>query len=81
MNLYEKFQQGLRYADFLARYGSDVHQGRWQALHAQVVLTPVQRQLLAAFKRQIRSCAWRAHGAATALTSVRSSTTSRAPPM
>jgi hypothetical protein len=53
MNLYEKFQQGLRYADFLARYGSDVHQGRWQALHAQVVLTPVQRQLLAAFKRQM----------------------------
>jgi hypothetical protein len=53
MNLYEKFRQGLPYADFLAKYGTDVHRGRWEKLHAQVALTPAQRQVLAAFTRRM----------------------------
>lgn len=53
MNLYEKFQQGLSYSDFLARYGTDVHRGRWEKAHAQVALTSAQRQLLAAFTRRM----------------------------
>jgi hypothetical protein len=53
VNLFEKFQQGLRYDEFLNRYGSDVHQKRWRELHAQVMLTEAQRTLLAAFRRSM----------------------------
>ena len=52
MNVYEKFQLGLPYADFLTRYGSPGHKERWQQVHGQVTLTPVQRELLAAFTRE-----------------------------
>ncbi len=51
MNLYEKFPQGLTYTDFLQRHGTDVHRQRWQQLHAEVALTPAQRELLASFTR------------------------------
>ena len=53
MNLYEKFQQGLSYTDFLTRHGTDAHRERWAKLHAQVVLTAAQRQLLASFTRRM----------------------------
>jgi thioredoxin-like negative regulator of GroEL len=53
MNLYEKFRQGLPYADFLTKYGTDVHRSRWAQCHAQVALTPDQRQLLAEFTRRM----------------------------
>jgi hypothetical protein len=52
MNLFEKFGQGLAYADFLNRHGTEVHRQRWRQVHDQVVLTPAQRQLLAGFTRQ-----------------------------
>jgi hypothetical protein len=53
MNLCEKFAQGLSYGDFLARHGTDVHRNRWAQLHAQVALTPPQRELLSAFTRRM----------------------------
>ena len=46
MNLFDRFRDGLAYADFLIRYGTETHQARWQAVYAQVTLTPEQRRLL-----------------------------------
>lgn len=51
MNLYEKYQLGLPYHDFLQKHGTDQHRDRWKALHAQVALTDAQRTLLQSFKR------------------------------
>ncbi|MEI7685408.1 MAG: thioredoxin family protein [Planctomycetota bacterium] len=53
MNLFDKFQQGLTYNDFLGRYGSDVHKERWKAFHATVKLTPAQTELLGSFTREM----------------------------
>ena len=53
MNLYEKYQLGLPYREFLQRYGSDAHKTRWQQLHEQVTLTAAQKSLLGAFKRRM----------------------------
>jgi hypothetical protein len=53
MNLYDAFEQGLSYADFLQRHGNDMHRQRWQQVHAQVSLTPAQRQILASFTRRM----------------------------
>ena len=54
MDLAAKFAEGLPYSDFLAKYGSDEHRRRWQALHEQVKLTPAQRGLLAGFTREMK---------------------------
>ena len=51
MNLYDKYKLGLTYADFLNRYGTDVHKERWKQFHDQVTLTDAQRSLLQSFKR------------------------------
>jgi hypothetical protein len=51
MNLFEKFQQGLPYADFIARYANEGQKQRWRQVHDQVVLTPAQRELLGSFRR------------------------------
>jgi len=51
MNLYEKYQLGLPYQDFLQRYGTDAHRDRWKQLHAQIALTDAQKTLLKSFKR------------------------------
>lgn len=53
MNLFDKFQQGLSYADFLTRYGTDVHRDRWRTFHGQVQLTAAQRELLQSFTREM----------------------------
>src|SRR5262245_23442315 len=53
MNLFDKYKLGLKYGDFLARYGTDAHRQRWAAVHEQVKLTPAQRELLASFKRRM----------------------------
>ncbi len=53
MNLFDKFQAGLVYDDFLARYATDGQKQRWRQLREQVVLTPAQRELLASFTRQM----------------------------
>jgi hypothetical protein len=55
MDYAAKFEQGLAYADFLARYGSEQHRRRWAALHAQVKLSPEQRELLAGFRREMKA--------------------------
>ena len=54
MDYAAKFDQGLSYADFLGRYGSDEHRRRWAALHAEVTLTAAQRELLAGFRREMK---------------------------
>jgi thiol-disulfide isomerase/thioredoxin len=51
MNLFERCRQGLAYADFLARYGTEDQRARWRRCFEQVALTPGQRQILAAFSR------------------------------
>jgi hypothetical protein len=48
-----KFTDGLTYADFLARYGTDEHRRRWAGVFEAVQLTPVARDLLAGFKRRV----------------------------
>ena len=50
---FAKFDQGLTYNDFLARYANEGQKERWRQVHAQVALTPAQRQLLAVFRRQM----------------------------
>jgi thiol-disulfide isomerase/thioredoxin len=51
MNLFDKFQLGLPYENFLARYANDGQKQRWRQFREQVVLTPAQRQLLGSFTR------------------------------
>lgn len=53
MNLFEKFMQGLPYADFLKKYANDNQKIRWHQAHELVVLTSEQRQLLASFGRKM----------------------------
>jgi len=53
MNLFEKYQVGLPYADFIARYANDGQKQRWRQVHEQVVLTPAQRELLHSFRRDM----------------------------
>jgi len=47
------FNTGYSYSDFLAKYGADQHRAKWSAMHEQIRLTDVQRQLLASFKREM----------------------------
>jgi hypothetical protein len=51
MSLFEKYQQGIPYADFVARYANDGQKLRWRQMHEQVVLTASQKQLLSSFRR------------------------------
>jgi hypothetical protein len=53
MNLFEKYQLGLAYADFIAKHANDAQKERWRQVHAQVNLTPAQRSLLASFTRDM----------------------------
>src|SRR5205807_1955409 len=52
-NLFEKYQQGLSYADFLQRYANDVQKQRWRQTFDQLALTPAQLALLKSFRRQM----------------------------
>ncbi len=54
MNFHDIFNDGLSYEEFLARYGSDEHQRRWQAVHDKVRLTSAQQELLGSFERQMK---------------------------
>src|SRR5688500_8845134 len=45
-NYATKFEQGLKYNDFLARHGTDEHRRRWAGVYDAVRLTPAQRELL-----------------------------------
>jgi Thioredoxin len=53
MNLFEKFQLGLSYNDFLSRYATDDQKKRWRQVHEQIRLTETQSQLLASFRREM----------------------------
>ena len=53
MNFFEKYHQGLAYADFLARYANEGQKQRWDQVFDQVRLTPTQRELLGSFGRQM----------------------------
>jgi hypothetical protein len=53
MNLFEKFQLGLPYSDFLSRYATDDQKKRWQGVHEQIQLNDSQRQLLSSFQREM----------------------------
>jgi len=53
MSLYERYADGLEYAAFLDRYGSDAHKSRWQATLDAVQLTAAQTELLRSFRRQM----------------------------
>jgi hypothetical protein len=54
MNLFEKYQQGLPYADFIDRYANDVQKQRWQQVMNQVKLTQAQQELIHSFKRSMK---------------------------
>jgi thiol-disulfide isomerase/thioredoxin len=47
------FASGYKYDDFLARYGTEQHRAKWQAMHDRIQLTPAQQQLLGTFKREM----------------------------
>jgi thiol-disulfide isomerase/thioredoxin len=53
MTLFEKYAQGLTYADFIARYANEGQKQRWKQVQEQVRLTPEQRTLLASFTRDM----------------------------
>lgn len=54
MNLFEKYEAGLPYEEFLNRHGTDAHRARWKSVYDQIVLTEPQRELLAGFRREIK---------------------------
>jgi thiol-disulfide isomerase/thioredoxin len=54
MDFGAKFDQGLNYDDFLAKFGTEEHQRRWNALRAEVRLTDAQQELLRSFVREMK---------------------------
>lgn len=54
MELFEKFGQGLRYAEFVERYANEGQKQRWRQMHAEVRLAPPQQQLLTSFTREMK---------------------------
>ncbi len=53
MNLFEKYQAGLPYAPFLAKYANEGQKQRWAQVSGQVQLTAAQKQLLGSFTREM----------------------------
>jgi thiol-disulfide isomerase/thioredoxin len=54
MPLFDKWSIALPYREFLAQYGSPAHQSRWQQTFSQIELNPRQRELLVAFRREMK---------------------------
>ena len=54
MNFSTKFETGLSYSEFLAKYSTEDQQQRWAAVHKQVNLTDVQLQILSGFVRKMK---------------------------
>ncbi len=54
MDYAAKFESGLSYADFLAKYGGDTERSRWDSFHEQVRLTDEQTALLGSFTRDMQ---------------------------
>ena len=53
MDLLEKFQSGLKYADFLDRHASPDQRQRWDDFREHVTLKPEQTELLSRFTRRM----------------------------
>lgn len=53
MNLYDKYRLGLPYADFLTRHATTGQLDSWRQSYERVALTAAQRDLLAAFRREM----------------------------
>lgn len=53
MNFFERFQAGLPMGDFIQKYGSPPQQKRWHDTFAAIKLTEAQKDLLAAFQREM----------------------------
>lgn len=53
MNLFERYGQGLRYSEFVARYADPGQKKRWQSVDESIELTTLQRELLASFRRRM----------------------------
>jgi hypothetical protein len=49
-----EFPSGLKYDEFLDRYGSDEHRRRWNGVYERIQLNALQRQLLTGFTRQMK---------------------------
>jgi hypothetical protein len=49
-----KFETGLMYHAFLAKYGTEEQRRRWEMVHEKIALTSAQRELLAGFKRDMK---------------------------
>jgi hypothetical protein len=54
MNFADVFEQGLKYDAFLAKFGTEEHRRRWNAMHEQVVLSQQQQALLQSFVREMK---------------------------
>jgi hypothetical protein len=55
LKLFDKFGQGLLYADFIGKYANEGQKQRWRQVHEQVKLTPAQTELLASFRRTMNA--------------------------
>jgi thiol-disulfide isomerase/thioredoxin len=53
MNLFDRFSAALPMDHFLSKYGTAVHRARWKETFDAVRLTEAQKELLAAFKREM----------------------------
>lgn len=49
-----KFESGLGYHEFLAKFGTSEQRRRWEAVHEKIVLSDKQRGLLAGFVREMK---------------------------
>jgi len=49
-----KFETGLAYHAFLAKFGTEEQRRRWEVVHEQVELTAAQRELLTGFRRDMK---------------------------
>lgn len=54
MDFAAKFEQGLSYDDFLAKYADDGQKARWAGMEERVTLTDEQRELLGSFVRDMK---------------------------
>ena len=54
MDFGARFERGLDYGDFLAKYGTDEHRRRWDEVRRAVALSDAQRELLAGFRREMK---------------------------
>lgn len=54
MDFAARFDEGLSYEAFLAKFGNDEQKRRWAGVHGQVSLTAEQRVLLKSFRREMK---------------------------